>query len=40
MLLKEATKLNYITEEEAGILENWSNNPQKWSDTFNQNSQN
>jgi orotate phosphoribosyltransferase len=40
VLLKEATKLNYITEEEAGILENWSNNPQKWSDTFNQNSQN
>jgi hypothetical protein len=37
--LKEATKLNYITEEEAGILETWSNNPQKWSDTFNQNSQ-
>lgn len=39
VLLREATKLNYITEEEAGVLENWSNNPQKWSDTFNQNSQ-
>jgi orotate phosphoribosyltransferase len=40
VLLREATKLNYITEEEAGVLQNWSNNPQKWSDTFTKNSQN
>jgi orotate phosphoribosyltransferase len=40
VLLEEATKLTYISDEEALVLAEWALDPEKWSNTFIKNHQN
>ena len=33
-LIQEAHRINYISEEEKNILDNWSEDPKKWAETY------